>query len=60
MLVAILSIALILCSIGCLVFWLGMMSLTMYMIAKEYTLPTEEESKACMKEVLRRSFRFGR
>ena len=60
MLVAILSIALAICCICCIAFWLGMMSLSMYMIAKEYTLPTEEESKACMIEVLRRTFRFDR
>lgn len=59
MVVALLVILLIISCVACLVYWLAMTSLIMFMVANEYTLPTQEETKACAREVLRRIFRIG-
>lgn len=45
------------CGVGWLCYWLSTASLIMYIIGKEYTLPTDEEWKACMDEVVRRKFK---
>ena len=59
MIIALLAILLILSCVACFVLWLAMTSLIMFMVANEYTLPTQEETKACAREVLRRTFRIG-
>ena len=48
----------IVCGIGWLCYWLSSASLVMFMIAKGYTLPTEVELKACMKEVIKKKCNF--
>lgn len=51
MLYAILIMAVIILGFGWLNQWVCSASLIMYMQGKEYTLPTERESKACLTEV---------
>lgn len=51
------SVVAIICAAGWLCNRMGCMALIMYIQGKDYTLPTDEELKACMTEVVRRMFR---
>lgn len=57
MLTFIFGITAIVCAVGWFCYWLSTAMLIMYMLAKGYTLPTEEESKACMIAILRKLFK---
>lgn len=52
------AVAAAICGIGWLSYWLCTASLVMYMIGKEYTLPTDEEWRACMIEVIKRKIKL--
>lgn len=56
---AVFALTTIVCGIGWLCYWVSCAALFMYMIAKEYTLPTDEELKACMVEVIKRKVKWG-
>lgn len=58
MLTVIFAIAAIACGIGWFCCWVSCAAMIMYMIGKGYTLPTDEEQGACIKEVLLRTFRI--
>lgn len=51
------AVAAVICGIGWLCYWVSTAALIMYMIGKEYTLPTDEELRACTAEVIRRKIK---
>lgn len=59
-LIIIFAVAAIICAIGWLCYWVSTAALIMYMIRKNYTLPTDPELKACMAEVVRNKFKINR
>lgn len=44
------------CGIKWFFSWVGGRAIVLYMLGKGYTPPTDEELKACVMEVLRRTF----
>lgn len=52
------AIAAAICAIGWLCYWISCAAMLMYMIGKGYTLPTDEEQRACIREVAIRTFRL--
>lgn len=56
MVLAILGIGLAICAIGWFNAWLARMALCMHLVVKNYTPPTNQEMKAYIKEILRRTF----
>ncbi len=58
MVTVILLILTAVCAIGWLCYWVSFAALTMYMIGKEYTLPSDSEIRECMKEVVLRLFKL--
>lgn len=54
----ILAIIAVVCAIKWFCYRVSFAALHMYILAKEYTPPTEEELKACMLEVVRRTLRI--
>lgn len=51
------SIVAVVCAVGWFKAWLSRTVVCMHMAAKEYTLPTDEELRAYVEEILRRTFR---
>lgn len=51
----ILTIIAAVCAVKWMIYRVSFMALTMYMLGKEYTPPADEELKACMEVVIRRS-----
>ena len=47
----------VVCAIGRFKAWLSRTVVCMHMAAKDYTLPTDEELRAYVEEILRRTFR---
>lgn len=58
MLSVIFAIIAIVCAIGWLCYWVSFAALYMYILAKEYTPPTEEELKVCISEVVKRTLKL--
>lgn len=51
MMYVVLIIGILVCGFGWLINWVALASMVLFMHGKGYMLPTEEESKACLKEV---------
>lgn len=57
--VILLVIALVVCASKWLSYWISSAALLLYIQGKEYTLPSEEEMKACMKAVIQNATKYG-
>ena len=55
MLVIIFAIIAVVCAVKWLCYYVSFAALYMYLLGKEYTPPTEEELKACIREVVRKT-----
>lgn len=55
---AIVTLIAIVCAVKWLCLWVGNAALILYMLKKEYTLPSDEEIEACLTEAWRHTLRI--
>ena len=55
---AILAVTTVICAVGWLNRWVCCTAWIMYVVGKDYTLPTDEELRACLMEVWKRILKF--
>lgn len=57
--IVLLAIALVLCASKWLAYWTSSAALLLYIQGKGYTLPSDEEMKACMKAAIQNGAKYG-